>query len=120
MLSDAISELRVVKSRAQSFTAAEERTQVGLIPDVVDDEEAGAVFELLAELECGVIFTGESGAFAGERRVGRDEAAHDVGILAEGDPEDAIIEVLDDVFVVTERCRESGFSEACLRRKERS
>jgi hypothetical protein len=82
------------------------------VPDVVDDQQTGALRQLLAKLKCGVLYAGKAGPLAGEGGISGDESAQDVGRLAERDPEDAVIEVLEDIFVMAQRRREGGLAEA--------
>jgi hypothetical protein len=70
------------------------------IPDLVDDDEAGTVFEYLPEPIGRILDPGESRAIARKPGVGGAESGNQVGCLAEGDPDDAVVEVGDDIVVV--------------------
>ena len=99
------------------LAASQKVSQVLRIPDIVDDDEAGTVSEFLVELNGCILDGEESRTVAGERGVSGAQSGDQVGGLAEGDPEDAAVEVRDDIVVVAEGCRERGLAEAARARE---
>jgi hypothetical protein len=85
------------------------------VPYVADHDEAGSICQFLAELDGGVLDGQEGGAFAGEPGVESAESGDQIGGLAEGGPEDAGVEVDNDVVVVAKGGRKGGFAEAPVR-----
>ena len=59
--------------------ASEERVEVGLPPDVVDDDQGGLVLQPRGELLRRLLDAGEAGLLAGQGLIRRRQAAEDVG-----------------------------------------
>jgi hypothetical protein len=88
------------KQAGASLATLQKGTQMGFLPDIVDHQQTGAVFQLLTELKRGIFLGGEARPIAAQRRIGGDEPGHRVGCLPQGDPQNAVIETLNDFFVV--------------------
>ena len=71
------------------------------IPHVVDNHQTIPPPQFLPELIGSVLNTRKAGTFTSKRRKEREQTAQYIGRLAEGHPQDAVIEVRDDVLVVT-------------------
>ena len=89
-----------------SFPASKKRPEVSSIPHIVDHQQARPVFQLLPKLKRGILFVRKPRPLPSQRGIHGDKIAHHVGVLAERHPQDPIIEVLNDLFVVAQgRCK---------------
>jgi len=96
-----------------ALAATEERVEVGLPPDVVDDDQGGLVLQPRGELLRCLLDASEAGLLAGQGLVERRQAAEDVGrLLAQLDPEDAVGKGVDDVVIVAQGLGQRGLAEA--------
>ena len=85
---------------------------MGRIPDVVDHDQAVLALKPFRQAGGGVFGIFEGGALAGEAGMELGQGIGEVGRLAQGGPEDAVVEGLDDGLVVAEGGGQGGFAEA--------
>ena len=83
-----------------------------VVPHVVDHDQALPAVELLRELVCRVFEVDKGRAFACQRIVEFEKLAHQIRLLAEGDPEDAAVERGPHPLVVADGSGEGGLAVA--------
>ena len=92
--------------------SAQEGFQMGRIPDVVDDDQAVLALQPFRQAGGGVFGVFEGWPLAGEAGMELGQGIGQIGRLAQGGPEDAVVEGLDDGLVVAKCCGQGGFAEA--------
>jgi len=83
-------------------STTQERPHVSKVPDVVDHHQTVLALQLLGKRNRGVVLIREARALAGKTRISGEQLPQYVGRLAEGDPEDSIVEGHENPVVVAQ------------------